>query len=366
MVSVADTGPGIALDDQERIFEPFQQLDNSIQRKFGGSGLGLSISKQFIEMHAGNMWLKSEKGICTTFYFSLPLETQVVFPPGSESAVTRWINPYQEYEAPLRRSKAPVPTWVPRFVVVEKDDNFSKLCERYLENAEIFKCPNVDMALQEIKNTPAQALIVNSPDREAVLSSINRDIRELPFGTPVIVCRVPSSDDAARQIGAYQYLVKPVTHEKILASLAELEEQIAIKTILLVEDNPDVLQLFMRILSSGEKKYQVIRAMTGQQALHVLHERKPDVVLLDIILPGMNGYQVIQEKNLDPAIRDIPVIVISSLDPTGAPILSDFLEVTKSGGLTIKDLMTCISAISEILSPHSQPADPAHPADSSA
>jgi signal transduction histidine kinase/CheY-like chemotaxis protein len=366
VVSITDTGPGIPIEDQERIFEPFQQLDTSIQRKYGGSGLGLSISKQFIEMHDGKMWLESQKDVGTTFFFSLPQETLVVFPPGNEVAVSRWVNPYQHYETPLRRSKAPVPTWVPRFVVVEKEDSLSKLCIRYLENAEIVKCQTMDTALQEIKNTPAQALIVNSPYRNEVLDQINNKIRELPFGTPVIVCRVAGSGDVARQIGAVQYLVKPVTHEKILESLAEVEEYRAVKTILLVEDNPDVLQLFMRILSSGETTYQIIRAMTGQQALHVLHERKPDVMLLDLILPGMNGYQVIQEKNQDSSIRDIPVIVISSLDPTGAPILSDFLGVTKSGGLSVKDFMSCISAISEILSPHSQPTDLMHRADSSA
>ena len=80
VVSVTDTGPGIAPEDQERLFEPFQQLDSSIRRRHGGSGLGLSISKRFVEMHGGKMWLESEVGVGTTISFSLPLDDAAARP----------------------------------------------------------------------------------------------------------------------------------------------------------------------------------------------------------------------------------------------------------------------------------------------
>jgi len=74
-------------------------------------------------------------------------------------------------------------------------------------------------------------------------------------------------------------------------------------------------------------------------------------VLLDLIMPGMDGFQVLQEKSQDPAIRDIPVVVVSSRDPSGEPIVSDVLTVTRSGGLSVRDLLACIQAVSEALSP---------------
>jgi signal transduction histidine kinase/CheY-like chemotaxis protein len=364
IVSITDTGPGIAPQDQERIFEPFQQLENGMDRKYSGSGLGLSISKQFVEMHGGKMWLESQPGAGASFFFSLPKDDLVVLSPGSETSASRWVNPYQVYEKPLRRSKAPIPNLVPRFVLVESGDMLEKLFTRYLNDVEVVKCETTQLAIQQLKDAPAHALILNTPLHNENIANVTAELGELPFGTPLIACWVPGSDDAARQMGALHYLVKPVPRDTLLATLSDLGSRQPVRTILLVEDNSDTLQLLMRILSSCDPAYQVIRAMTGQQALNLLRERKPDVMLLDLVLPGMNGFQVMKEKGQDPSIRDIPTVILSSLDPTGTPIMSDFLSITKSGGLSANDLMTCISTLSEVLSPHSPASLPGHPAGS--
>jgi len=124
-----------------------------------------------------------------------------------------------------------------------------------------------------------------------------------------------------------------------------------VQTVLLVDDQPEVLQLFVRMLSSAAHTYDVLQAKSGQRALSLLRQRRPDVMLLDLIMPGMDGFQVLQEKSQDPSIRDIPVIVVSSRDPAGEPIVSDTLTVARGGGLSVRDLMACIRAVSEILSP---------------
>ena len=118
-----------------------------------------------------------------------------------------------------------------------------------------------------------------------------------------------------------------------------------------MDDKPEVLQLFARMLSSAQRSYRVLRATSGQQALSMLRQRKPDVMILDLIMPGMDGLQVLREKSLDPSTREIPVIVISASDPTGEPIVSDTLTVTQSGGLSVRDLLACIQAVSEVLAP---------------
>jgi CheY-like chemotaxis protein len=109
------------------------------------------------------------------------------------------------------------------------------------------------------------------------------------------------------------------------------------------------------MLASAARGYRVLRATNGRQALALLRSRKPDVMLLDLIMPEMNGFEVLQEKSRDPALRSIPVIVISARDPIGEPIVSDTLTVTRKGGLSVGDLLACIRSISQILSPPARP-----------
>ena len=104
----------------------------------------------------------------------------------------------------------------------------------------------------------------------------------------------------------------------------------------------------------------MLRARTGRRALHLLRERRPDAMLLDLFMPGMDGFQVLRAKGDDPAIRDIPVVIVSARDPSGAPVVSSSVTVTRSGGLSADDLLSCIEAVSEVLAPAERP-DPAQP-----
>jgi len=373
VVSVTDTGPGIALENQKKIFEPFQQLDGSIRRRHGGSGLGLSISKRFVDMHGGKMWLESpsaslragplaspfgsaqgglgtgEGGPGATFYFSLPLETPLPAALAGGDA-KRWFSPYDEFEYRVRtrRFKAPAPTVVPRFVLLEEGETLQRLFSRYLHGFEIVSVRDIEQAILELSHLPAQALVMNSPPFEEMVVPMDR-LTNLPYGTPAVTCWVPGEDETARRLGVVHYLVKPVTRETLLSTLENLGE--GVKSVLLVDDQLEALQLFARMLSSAGRSYRVLRAENGQRALSLLRQRRPDVMLLDLIMPGMDGFQVLQEKSQDPTIREIPVVVISARDPTGEPIVSDTLTVTRSGGLSVRDLLACIQAVSEILSP---------------
>jgi CheY-like chemotaxis protein len=356
VISVTDTGPGIPAKDQGRLFEPFQQLDGSVRRRHGGSGLGLSISKRFIEMHEGRMWLESQVGAGTTFYFGLPLET----PLGAilDDGVARWFSPYHQYAERTHRSKAPPPQPVPRYVLLEAGDTLRSLLNRYLGDAEIDAVHSVERALSELSRSPAQALIVNAPSAATGLAGED-GWAALPYDTPVVTCWVPGEDDAAKQLGVVRYLVKPVTHQELLTVLRDLGQ--GIESVLLVDDEPDILQLFVRMLSSAEPGYRVWQAKTGRRALSLLRRRRPDVVLLDLIMPDVDGFQVLEEKSRDPAIRDIPVVVISSRDPTNAPIASNMVAVTRKGGLSVAELLACIRAMGEILSPSAQSDGPVRP-----
>jgi CheY-like chemotaxis protein len=184
-------------------------------------------------------------------------------------------------------------------------------------------------------------------------------LTSLPYGTPTIACTVLGEDAAARELGVVRYLIKPVTRETLISTLEELGERV--NSVLLVDDEPEVLQLFARMVSSANHTYRVLRATSGRQALEMLRERQPDVMLLDLAMPEMDGFQVLREKHQDPSISEIPVVVVSATDPTNEPIASDMLSVTCSGGLSTRDLLASIQAISEILSPSARAAGRAQP-----
>lgn len=357
LLSVSDTGPGISEEDQNRIFEPFQQLDNSIRRLYGGSGLGLTISKQFIELHGGKMWLESQPGRGTTFLFSLPLAPSLNEEETRTSQrMRRSIIPGDEYGYSLRTrpSKAPVPRLIPRLVVLEKEKSLQRFFTRYLQNTEIIATQTLAEAAAALNQSPAQALVVNLPPSDMLSEET---IAIAPVGTPVISCWIPGEVEAASQLGVIQYLMKPITREKLLTVLQELPEQLqlpdGVKRVMVVDDEPDELHLFARMLESAPQGYQVLQVSNGRRAMEMLRRRTTDVLLLDLIMPGMDGFQVLKEKQQDPAIRDLPVIVISSRDPLGDAITSNSIRISHSGGFSTNNLLALIHTVAEIIAPSS-------------
>lgn len=358
VVCIADTGLGIARKDQERIFEPFQQADTSIRRRMGGSGLGLTISKQFIEMHGGKMWLESEPGEGTLFYFSLPLERPpqaLETEPGH--SLLRAIIPDDEigYRLRSRPSLAPPLSNTERYVIVDPEQTLQRLLTRYLPNASIETLPDVPAAMEALNHSPAQAFILNAPRSIMLQPGM---LSNLPYGTPAITCWLPGKRDAASRLGALDYLIKPISREKLLAALENLVGDG--NTVLVVDDEEDELHLFARYLEASGRAYSILQVTNGQRALAMLRSRRPDVILLDLTMPGMDGFQVLEEKQRDPLIRDIPVIVVSSRDPAGDPILSDTFTVTQSGGISQRNLIACIQALGTLLAPSASGSS--HPA----
>jgi signal transduction histidine kinase/CheY-like chemotaxis protein len=353
LVCVADTGPGIPVERQEDLFQPFQQLDSSIRRRYGGSGLGLSISKRFVELHEGKMWLESQVEEGTTFCFTLPISTPLPAQLDHDSAL-RWFNPYEssEFRQRTRRSKAPLPEVVPRFLVLEQGETLRQVLSRHLEDVELVSVPDFERAVEELNRSPARALIVNAPVGDNGLNAPEH-WPELPYNTPVLRCWVPEEDHAVRQLGVARYLVKPITMETLVRTLTQIEPPV--ETILLVDDDPEVLRLFTRMLEMMDGDYRILQTTSGQRALNLLQERQPDVVLLDLVMPGLDGFQVLEAKHQDPTIRDIPVVIISSKDPTGEPIVSNTLCLTREGGLSSRDLAQCIWEVSEVLALSERP-----------
>ncbi len=344
IVAVTDTGPGIAAEDMDRIFRPFEQLDSSTRRRYGGTGLGLAISRSFVELHGGAMWMESKPGVGTTVFFRLPIDP----PQQASDTPLRWVNPDWVYRERTRPSLAPVTPPRPRLLVQERKGSLQRLLRRYLDNVEIVPVADLEEASAQLAHLPAQALLINAASVPDALQRLSSSSAALPE-TPTIICSVPDPPEAAGVSGIAEYLVKPVSREGLLAALDRLE--IKGGTVLVVDDEPEARHLFWRMLASAGRDYRVLMAGTAEQALQMLRHDRPDVMLLDLVMPGMGGFALLAMRGRDPALRDIPVVVISARDPAGQPIVSDALAITQPGGLAVHQLVACFEALTQILKP---------------
>jgi CheY-like chemotaxis protein len=237
---------------------------------------------------------------------------------------------------------------------------------RYTQDAqvEVERVPGIDQALEELAHTPALALLVNSGTvtrgLELLKSSAPLYQAALPNGIPALVCAIPDPRNTQADLGVSDILVKPISQEALLAALDRLG--ITQGTVLVVDDEPDILQLFGRILAASKRGYHILQARDGLEAMSILEERHPDVILLDLMMPNADGFEVLAALRESSMLRDIPTIIISAREPTGQPIMCNTLAVTQAGGISIHQLLACVHALTEILSPaqHGAPKPPAN------
>jgi len=199
------------------------------------------------------------------------------------------------------------------------------------------------------------AIIVNDPDLQNLPNQADR-LTALPYGTPILTCWVPDRQEAAEKLHVVEYLVKPVTRTQLHQAIEQVP--FPVHTITVVDDEPDALQLLSRMLTSAESGYRVLQAESGAEALALLRQRHPDLLLLDLLMPDMDGYSLLSTKREDPEIADIPVIAVSAQDPIQGPIASSYLAIARSGGLLTQDLLNAIRAVTAALSPPDQLTPP--------
>lgn len=351
LISVADTGPGIAPPDLEKIFEPFYQ-SRYAQPGLGGSGLGLNISQQIIERHQGRIWVESECGLGadgsgSTFSFRLPIS-----PPAP--ALDRSSPPLQEdwvwHERPSP-PKLPEISRRNRIMLCDESGDLAPLFARYSDQIAWDESRTVPEAIEALQSRPVHTLILNSATAGRLVSMVGQARQALPE-VPLIGCAFPPRIEHAIEAGAVDYLVKPVRQNDLAEALRRLGRPV--KHVLLVDDDPDVLQLFARMLTIIDEGMAVSTAGSGEELLTELrccaqHSRLPDLVFLDIYLPDMTGWQVLEEKDQDEAICDVPVIVISGETLVQMPTHSPVLLATMGAGITLKKLLHCSRALSALL-----------------
>ena len=341
VVRVADTGPGIAAQDIEKIFEPFyQSATNSAHT--GGNGLGLTISRQFIELHHGRLWLESTVGLGSTFSFQLP-----ILPPDAPVATAgRWINEAWMWLERSPRASLPKLPYHQRIVLCDESGELYPLFHHAYPAIEFVETSDWMEAVPTVQACPAHAVLISATQPDELYASVEQARQAMP-DTPIIGSILPQRIDQTLAAGVLKYLIKPVTR----ADLRELLHGIGkpVRRILVVDDDRDFRQLLARMLRAYDNTLEVMTAADGEQALDLLQSSPPDLMLLDLEMPNMTGWQLLEIKNGDEALRTIPVTIVSAQDPLSQPVTGDTLIATIGQGIAGDKLLQCTLEFSRLL-----------------
>jgi signal transduction histidine kinase/CheY-like chemotaxis protein len=339
LVRVKDTGQGISPQELPRIFDEFRPHEDNSESPWAwhsGSGLGLPISKRFIEMHHGHMGVESVYEHGTTIWFTLPLESQPE--PAPRSAETEHLPARVGALTPHALSR---PHSDERIIVaVSNDPYLPHFLQRHIEGYRIVNAPTLTDSVALIEDLKPVAVLVDGATQTNLL---------LPGDTPVIQCPLPSTMRAAQALGVRELLNKPVSREELLAAIDRLG--VPVQRVLIVDDDPDMVRMFQRMLNPRIPPELCQTAYSGDEALTMLQESpRPDLVLLDMVMPGMDGHEVIRRMGSDPALAGIPVFIVSAQAQEGLDDqLTGAISVTRVHGFRLSEEMQMVEALLSVL-----------------
>ncbi|NLE44210.1 MAG: response regulator [Chloroflexi bacterium] len=345
VVSVADTGPGISPEDKERIFEPFSQGRSELWRDSGGSGLGLSISEQFVKLHGGRMWLESEPGVGTTFFFTLPVSPPIehVARPGHHirsdwewregAFLTSRPDSVSDLVRPCIAVYDPVGALYPEFA-------------HQGDAIEFVQVSDLDDLRETLEQCPSQFVLFNALEKEDLRAAM-KSLLDVAPATPVILCEAPRPAERALEAGARGHLTKPVTRADLERAIEAVGDPV--QRVLVVDDDPDVLQLLTRMLHACDRGLDVEVASNGAQALAEVQTGAFDLILLDIVMPDLDGWRVLDEIVRSQSTDDVPVFFLSAQDPADEPLATPFFLMAIDRGLTLNELLRCSVSASRTL-----------------
>ncbi len=330
-VRVTDTGPGISMQDRERIFEPFWQGKAPLFQKKGGSGIGLSLSKEFVTLHGGHIWFESSQNQGTSFFFTLPISplSAPQVKPG-HLIKSDWVWRENDFQA---AKISAVPALVkPRIVIYDETDT---LYSRFLHYTDKVEFVNLQDFHQLSRESLAKAFIINAPSFEKLWPMVQA-ASQSPSPTPVIGCSIPGEFRRALETGATGYLIKPIKLEDFRRILNSGSRPV--RDILLVDDDCEVLNLYARMLQTCDPDLAVRRLSNGEQAIQEVVQRPPDLMFLDVVMPDMTGWQILEEIGRLVPERSFPIYFITAQDPVDQ-LVSNYMLATLKGGIPLGKLI---------------------------
>jgi PAS domain S-box-containing protein len=308
--AVIDTGIGIPPDKIDVVFEEFAQADDSTTRNYGGTGLGLAISRRFCRLLGGDLVLESETGKGSTFTISVP----AVLPGSAEKAHAAVESGRSDEELELIGQS----TSGSAVLVIDDDPEAREIIERFLRK-DGFDVVTADggaegLQLAHAINPVAITLDVLMPDMDgwSVLRALKADpeLRNIP----VLMLTMMDDKTKGYALGATDFLAKPVDRDQLHDALARYRCSSERCSVLLVEDDADTREMMVRALDKAG--WQVSEANNGREALDIMAQVKPQLILLDLLMPVMDGFEFLEEMRQHEDWRDVPVIVLTAKDLT--------------------------------------------------
>lgn len=345
LLSVRDTGPGIAPDEAQRIFEPYYRGSAALGQwqDSQGSGLGLSISKHLVMLHGGEMWLETALGVGTTFYVRLPFS-----PPSTPVATpNRWIQEDWEWHERESRPSFATAHYKPRVVVCDPRGGLYAALSRVSDRVELVETRVLSDALAEVRRSAAQVLMINAGSVEALWSDAHHAARQAP-DVPVVGCVCHGGIPPHVADGVATYLIKPVSRDNLHDAIDALARPV--ERVLIVDDDADTRELLSFYVKAYDVGISIEMAETGAQALAALQNARPDLILLDLVLGEVDGWQILEAKAHNHDLADTPVIIVTAQDPTPAPPRSQVLLATMGDGIALEKLVDGAAVVSAVMS----------------
>ena len=297
-LAVHDTGIGIPPHALDHIFEQFRQVDGSTTRKYGGTGLGLSISAHLAHMLGGDIQVDSQEGKGSTFTLTLPLQFA------------------SEPEAPQAQDvTALIPEGGKRLILsIDDDPNVLSLIAQEIEE-EGYEVIGATRAIEGIEKAKAMGphaitldIMMPGVDGWEAIGRLKSDPKTRDI--PLIVVSIIDNQELGYRLGADEYLIKPVDKESLLRVLQRYEGRG--HEVLIADDDPVVVDLVRQLLE--DDSWTVRSAANGKEALEAIAVKQPDVLLLDLMMPVMDGFETLQQLRANDETQDLPVIVITAKD----------------------------------------------------
>jgi DNA-binding response OmpR family regulator len=318
-VMVSDTGPGVPLADQQKIFDEFRMSERTADRAYGGLGLGLTICKQLIEQHGGTIGVRSsgEEDAGATFFFTLSL----ILPDDGGRRTKDGDAEGGRQKAEELNSQSHFTTYPRRVVfLTEGEHSGGPLSTALRELGFDAQVQRIDSGVDwlPVLSTAAPGVLVLD---EHLATSRGWEIIRLLKGhprlahLPLLMYSLDSSHDNGTLL-ALDYLLKPLDIEQLVTALERQRDYHDRppddRTILVVDDNPDILAMHTRLIKQQMPECRLVQARNGVEALAIMSEQRPNLVLLDLMMPEMDGFHVLEAMREQESLVDVPVVVLTA------------------------------------------------------